>query len=110
LTETDDIVVGCNVESASYTPTICAERTALSRAVYEGHRKFKALAVAGSLDGRDANYCYPCGVCRQHLREFFTGDEKIIIAKTEDDYKVHTFAELMPYSFGPEDLNIASEK
>jgi len=106
LAKNGEIYVGCNIESASYTPTICAERVALYKAVSEGEREFVAIAVAGSMEGNDVNYCYPCGVCRQSLREFVTGveDLTVIIAKTAKDYRIHTLSELFPHSFGPSDL------
>jgi len=101
ITEDDKIYSGCNIETASYSPTICAERTAIFKAVSEGHKKIKAIAVVG-----DANPTFPCGVCRQVIREFGR-DAKIIIANTEDDYKEFTIDELLPHSFGPEDLSSA---
>lgn len=98
LMEEGSIYTGCNIESASYSPTICAERTAIFKAVSEGKRKVKAIAVVG-----DSGYTYPCGVCRQVIREF--GPETIIIiAKSQEEYKEYTLDELLPYSFGPEDL------
>ncbi len=99
ITEDDSIYTGCNIEISSYSPTICAERTAIFKAVSEGHKKIKAIAIVG-----DANPTYPCGVCRQVLREFGK-DAKIIIANSVDNYKEYTLEELLPHSFGPEDLN-----
>lgn len=98
LTENGKVYTGCNIESASYTPTICAERTAIAKAVSEGERKIVAIAVTG-----DSEWTYPCGVCRQVIREF--GKESIVIVvKSEDEYKEYTLNELLPHSFGPEDL------
>jgi len=104
LGKSGTIYTGCNVESAAYSPTNCAERTALFKAISEGERAFTAIAVAGSPEGKEPNYCYPCGVCRQMLKEFVTDDFVVIIAKTAEDYKVHRFGELLPHSFGPSDL------
>ncbi len=98
LTEDGEIFSGCNIEIASYSPTICAERTAIFKAISEGNRKIKAIAVVG-----DSDFTYPCGVCRQVIREFGK-DAIIIIANSEEDYKKYTLEELLPYSFGPEDL------
>jgi cytidine deaminase len=98
ITEDDSIYTGCNIEIASYSPTICAERTAIFKAVSEGHKKIKKIAIVG--DGKDT---FPCGVCRQVIREFGK-DAKIIVANSEDDYKEFTLEELLPNSFGPEDL------
>lgn len=98
LTKNKKVYTGCNIESASYTPTICAERTAISKAVSEGEREFEAIAVVGSSD-----YTFPCGVCRQVIREFGK-DINIIVANNIDEYKIFTLEELLPYSFGPDDL------
>lgn len=108
LTNELRIYTGCNIENASYTPSICAERTAVSKAVSEGWRRLKAVAVVGSPKGDTiSQYAFPCGVCRQVLREF--ADVKrfvVIVAKSEDDYKLYFLNELLPESFGPENLNI----
>ena len=106
LTNELRIYTGCNIENAAYTPSICAERTAVSKAVSEGKRKFKAIAVAGSPKGETiSQYAYPCGVCRQVLREFSDPDSFfVIVAKSETDYKVYLLKELLPESFGPENL------
>ena len=61
---------GCNIENASYTPTICAERSAFFKAVYDGPREFTAIAVCGGKDGVITGAFPPCGVCRQVMREF----------------------------------------
>lgn len=98
LTKSGKVFTGCNIESASYTPTICAERTALSKAVSEGEREFQSIAIVGSSD-----YTFPCGVCRQMIREFGK-DIEIIVANNVNDYKTFTLEELLPNSFGPEDL------
>lgn len=98
LTSNGKIYTGCNIESASYTPTICAERTAIAKAVSEGERSIIAIAITG-----DSQWTYPCGVCRQVIREFGK-DAIVIIAKSEDEYREYTLNELLPHSFGPEDL------
>ena len=100
------IYTGCNIENASYTPSVCAERTAISKAVSEGTRKILAVAVAGSPQGEIlTQYAYPCGVCRQVMREFSEPDKLIVIvAKSQTEYRIHTLAQLFPESFGPENL------
>ncbi len=98
LTKDGKIYTGCNIESASYTPTVCAERTAIFKAVSEGDREIEAIAVVG-----DSDFTYPCGVCRQVIREFGK-DIKVIIANSQEEYSVYTLDELLPNSFGPEDL------
>jgi len=104
LSADDTVYTGCNVESAAYSPTNCAERTALFKAVSEGEREFTAIAIAGSAKEAEPDYCYPCGVCRQMLKEFVRDDLDVVIAKTADDFKVHKFEELFPHSFGQGDL------
>jgi len=99
-----NVYIGCNVESAAYSATICAERTALTKAISEGTRQIRAIAVSGSFPGKEGNYCYPCGECRQMLNEFVTDDFEVIIAKTADDFRVHQWEEILPYGFGPKDL------
>jgi len=95
---------GCNIESAAYSATICAERVALAKAVSEGARQIRAVAVSGSPSGKDGDYCYPCGVCRQMLHEFAAEDLELIVAKSAEDYRVHKWADILPFGFGPKDL------
>ena len=104
LGKSGTVYTGCNIESAAYSPTNCAERTALFKAVSEGEREFAAIAVAGSAEGAEPNYCYPCGVCRQMLKEFVQDDLVVIIAKSAEDYRVHSFGEILPFGFGAGDL------
>ena len=110
LTKSGKVYTGCNIESAAYSPTNCAERTAIFKAVSEGEREFVAIAVAGSKAGDDPNYCYPCGVCRQVIKEFVPeGQEEnmeILIVKTPEDFKIVTLANLLPHSFGPIDVGV----
>ena len=101
LTEEDEIYTGCNIENASYTPTNCAERTAIFKAVSEGKKKFKAIAIVGGKDGVLTSYTAPCGVCRQVMMEFCNPREfKIILGISKEDYKVYTLEELLPLGFG----------
>lgn len=99
--ECDDGTVygGCNVENAAYGSCICAERTALVKAVSEGHRGFVRLAVAG--DSED--YCWPCGACRQMLREFAPALPIEVVNRDGESYST-TLAELLPHSFGPDTM------
>lgn len=90
---------GCNIENASYTPTICAERTAFFKAVYDGHRDFTAIAVCGGKDGVITGAFPPCGVCRQVMREFCGDDFQIHMAGADGAWETHTLAEILPYSF-----------
>ena len=105
LTESGKIYKGCNIENASFTPTNCAERTAVFKAVSEGERKFKAIAVVGGkLNEKVSEYITPCGVCRQVLSEFCSENFIIISAKNEDDYKIYTLKDLFPGSFNKESV------
>lgn len=104
LGKSGKVYTGCNVENAAYTPTNCAERTAVFKAVSEGEREFTAIAVVGGLGDTLSELCAPCGVCRQVLREFCDGDLRIIMG-TPDNITVSTLKELLPYSFGKSNLN-----
>ena len=90
---------GCNIENASFTPTVCAERTAVFKAVSEGKREFTALAVCGGKDGVITGICPPCGVCRQVLREFCRDDFPVYLALPVGKYETRTMAQLLPDSF-----------
>lgn len=99
------VYTGINIENAAYTPTICAERSAFFRAVNEGKREFEAMVICGGKDGVITDYCSPCGVCRQVMREFCDpGTFRIILAKSEEEYREFTLEELLPLGFGPENL------
>ena len=102
------IYTGCNIENASYTPSVCAERTAIAKAVSEGTRKILAVAVTGSPKGEElTQFSYPCGVCRQVMREFSEPEKLIVIvAKSQTEYRIHTLVQLLPESFGPENLQV----
>ena len=103
LTKSGEVYTGCNIENAAYTPTNCAERTAIFKAVSEGETEFEAIAVVGGRDGETSPLCAPCGVCRQVIAEFCDSDFKIILG-TEENYSVHTLSSILPYSFGKKDL------
>ena len=96
---------GGNIENASYTPTICAERVAIFQAVNQGKREFEAIAVCGGPEGGELQYCAPCGVCRQVMREFAVPKQfRILIARSPEEFKEYTLEELLPESFGPDNL------
>lgn len=108
LTKSGKVYTGCNIENAGYTATNCAERTALFKAVSEGERTFTAIAIVGSLQGQTNTLVTgPCGVCRQALYEFGGPGLTVIMAKSADDYIVTTLGELLPYGFGPANLESA---
>ena len=101
------IHLGCNIENAAYSPTNCAERTAFFKAVSEGERDFAAIAVAGGpRDAREDELvnAFPCGVCRQVMKEFCGDDFIIVSAKSPRDYRILTLKEILPEAFGPADL------
>ncbi len=100
LTADGRVYTGCNIENASYTPTVCAERTAIFKAVSEGAREFVMLAVAGGKQGTITVAFPPCGVCRQVLSEFCSPDMPIVLVQdTDGNGEVHTLGELLPLAF-----------
>ena len=103
LTKDGRIFTGCNIENAAYSPTICAERTAVAKAVSEGCRDFTAIAVTGDA----GDYLTPCGVCRQVLAEFCDSESfKVILANSEEDYREMRLGELLPGAFGKENMGL----
>lgn len=107
LSSDNKIIKGCNIENAAYGPTNCAERTAFFKAVSEGVKDFSAIAIVGGLENETdlfSGYAFPCGVCRQVMREFCDSEFEIVVARSTDDYKVYTLGELLPESFGPDNL------
>ena len=107
LTKDGTIYQGCNIENAAYGPTNCAERTAFFKAVSEGEGQFQRIAIVGGYEEGDtvSGYAAPCGVCRQVMTEFCVPEEfQIIVAKSQEDYKEFTLAELFPMGFGPDNL------
>ena len=104
LAKNGKVYGGCNIENAGYTPSNCAERTAFFKAVSEGERDFTAIVLCGGLNGVVKDYCAPCGVCRQVMREFCKPDFKIILVKSEEEWKIYTLSQLLPEGFGPENL------
>ncbi len=104
LTKGGKVYTGCNIENASYTPTNCAERTAVFKAVSDGEREFAAIAVIGGPAGEAGKFCAPCGVCRQVLREFCEPDTFRVLLGTTDEVQSYTLGELLPASFAPSDL------
>ena len=106
LTTDDRIYQGGNIENASYGATNCAERTAFFKAVSEGVRDFKAIAIAGGREGGEPKeYCYPCGICRQVMQEFAGPDFMVYVVKNQTEYRELTLEELLPYSFDKEALD-----
>lgn len=100
LMENGKIYTGCNIENASYGATNCAERTAIFKAISEGNRKIRAIAIVGT----DDEYTYPCGICRQVIAEFADENTEIILGKKSLEYTVKTLAEILPGAFTKEAL------
>lgn len=99
LTVNDKPYTGCNVESSSYSLTICAERNAIFKAISEGEREFKAIAVAGDTE----DFISPCGACRQVISDL-CGEIDIILVNANGEYIVKKTSELLPFAFGDKDL------
>ena len=109
LTKDGEVFTGCNVENAAFTPTSCAERTALFKAVAEGVTEFTDIAVVGSRRGEvNKQITSPCGVCRQALFEFGGPELNVIMARTPDDFIERSMDELLPFGVGPS--NVAGNK
>ncbi|MBQ8322404.1 MAG: cytidine deaminase [Clostridia bacterium] len=104
LSKSGKTYTGCNIENAAYTPTNCAERTAVFKAVSEGERDFAAIAIVGGKGDEPNEFCAPCGVCRQVLAEFCDGNLRLLLGAPEN-IRAYTLAELLPCSFGKSDLH-----
>ncbi len=100
LTEDGQVFTGCNVENAAYGSTVCAERTAVFKAVSEGERRFSMLAVAGGREGVIRGGYPPCGACRQVLAEFCSPALPVLLVTGADTYERYTLGELLPHAFG----------
>lgn len=103
LTNDNEIFLGCNIENSSFSLTNCAERTAIFKAISEGKKDFKAIAIMGSATDTFNEYCTPCGACRQVLAEFCKPDFKIILGRMKEENKIevkeYTLKELLPENF-----------
>ncbi|XP_031695616.1 cytidine deaminase-like [Anarrhichthys ocellatus] len=102
LTKDDTVITGCNVENACYNLGVCAERNAIAKAVSQGHRSFKAIAIASDMNDK---FISPCGGCRQFMREFGLHWD-VYMSKPDGSYLKKTVEELLPVSFGPEELSM----
>ena len=105
LTRAGRVFLGCNIENASFSPTICAERTAIAKAVSEGERDFVAIAIAGGSENSTLRrICAPCGVCRQVLAELCQPDMSVILGDGEH-MEIHPLSHLLPLAFTEKDLH-----
>lgn len=98
LCENGRVYIGCNIENAAFSPTICAERTAFAKAVSDGERNFSAIAVAGIKNGVLTAFS-PCGVCRQVMAEFCKKNFKILVVTSNESFEEYTLEQLLPSSF-----------
>ncbi len=99
LTKSGKVYCGCNIENSSFGATNCAERTAVFKAISDGERAFEKIAVVGGKDGDFSELCFPCGICRQVLSEFCDKDFQIVLCDGNNEIKVYSLEEMMPYSF-----------
>lgn len=100
ITKDGKIYTGANIESASFTPTVCAERVAFFTALHGGESEFSAIAVVGGISGSEiSDFVTPCGVCRQVMAEFCSPDFEIVLFNGKDT-QTHTLSELLPFGFG----------
>ena len=109
LARSGKVYLGCNIENAAYSPSVCAERTAFFKAVSEGEREFEAIAIVGGPSGCASQECPPCGVCRQVMREFCGDGFQILLGKSDGSFRVFTLSELLPESFSPKQLENGGE-
>ncbi len=105
MTADGRVFQGCNMENASFSPTICAERVAFAKAVSEGVRDFAAMAVVGGKHGNITGLFPPCGVCRQVMREFCKDDFTVYLGGPDGEIQTRTIGELLPDSFSSEAMN-----
>lgn len=104
LTDNGDVFTGCNIENASYSPTVCAERVAIFKAISEGKNKLSMIAVAGGKGENVSSDFLPCGVCRQVIAEFCDSDFIILVANESGKYNEYKLANLLPNSFNKSSL------
>ena len=104
LCKNGKVFTGTNIENASFSPPVCAERVAVFKAVSEGETEFSEIAVVGGKDGKINGIFAPCGVCRQVLREFCDDDFPVILGESENEFKEVTLKELLPLSFSPDNV------
>lgn len=106
LTKSGKVYHGCNIENAAFSPTVCAERTAFFRAIFDGEREFVKIAVVGAIDDEKVDdLCAPCGVCRQVMMEFCDPESfGIVMANGKDGCVEILLKDLLPYGFGPKNL------
>ena len=99
------IYTGVNVENASYPAGMCAERSAIFNAINCGEKEILCIAIVGGSRFLIKDYCLPCGICRQVMREFCCPEKtEVVLAKSVNDFKIFTLDKLLPLSFGPDNI------
>ena len=104
LCKDGSVYLGCNLENAAFSPTVCAERTAFFKALYDGHREFAAIAVCGGKDGMITKPSPPCGVCRQVMAEFCKEDFRIYLTDESNTIYEYSLSEILPLGFSSASL------
>ena len=104
LGKSGKVYLGCNVENAGYSATNCAERTAFFKAISDGEREFRAIAIVGGKRGEKPGFCAPCGICRQVMAEFCDGEFPVVLGSA-DKYEIHKLSSLLPLAFTPDSLS-----
>ena len=104
LCKDGSVYLGCNLENAAFSPTVCAERTAFFKALYDGHREFAAIAVCGGKDGIITKPSPPCGVCRQVMAEFCKEDFRIYLTDESDTIYEYSLDQILPMGFSSSSL------
>lgn len=105
LAKNGKVYLGCNIESATYTPTNCAERTAFFKAISEGEREFERIAIVGGASENELSpLCAPCGVCRQVMAEFCDTKTFKVVLGTPEHFEEYTLDSLLPFAFTSKDL------
>jgi cytidine deaminase len=103
LSKDGSVFTGCNIENATYTPTVCAERTAFFKAVSEGVTEFEKIAIVGGREGEVSEFCSPCGVCRQVMAEF-CDENFIVLLGNADKFSAYPLKEILPFAFTKKEL------
>ena len=104
LCKDDSVYLGCNLENAAFSPTVCAERTAFFKALFDGHREFTAIAVCGGKNGVITKTSPPCGVCRQVMAEFCKEDFRIYLTDESNTIYEYSLAQVLPMGFSSSSL------
>lgn len=103
LSKDGRVFTGCNIENATYTPTVCAERTAFFKAISEGATEFEKIAIVGGREGEVSEFCSPCGVCRQVMAEF-CDENFVVLLGNADKFVAYQLKEVLPFAFTKKEL------